>query len=192
MQTHSAIARPAPWLFAAAYALHLLDEAAVSGGLARWSTERGFHFTIENWLLANAITIVLLVTALLPGEPGHLASLDPAGDLGAPGPARDHPRGRIALVGVAVAGNDHRTVRFAAARALVLPLGAAQRRASHDRRCGARRRCDASGTLGPARAPAVRAPGLVDLAPMRRSTESRARRFGARHCGERFAKTRRG
>jgi hypothetical protein len=57
------ISRPAPWLFVAAYALHLFDEGTLSGGLARWSTEHGFHFTIENWVFVNAISITVVVAA---------------------------------------------------------------------------------------------------------------------------------
>ena len=56
--------RPAPWPFAAVYALHLLDEGTLFGGLAHWSTSRGFYFTIENWLLANAVSIGVVIAAV--------------------------------------------------------------------------------------------------------------------------------
>ncbi len=58
------ISSPAPWLFAVVYALHLLDEGTLAGGLAHWSTEHGFHFTIENWLFVNAVSICLVIAAV--------------------------------------------------------------------------------------------------------------------------------
>ena len=57
------IARPSPWLFAAVYALHLLDEGLVAGGLPHWSTQNGFHFTSLNWLSVNAVSICLFGAA---------------------------------------------------------------------------------------------------------------------------------
>ncbi len=64
MDERPTISRPAPWLFTATYALHLFDEGTLSGGLAHWSTSHGFHFTIENWVFANAIAISFLITAV--------------------------------------------------------------------------------------------------------------------------------
>jgi hypothetical protein len=64
------ISRPAPWLFAATYALHLFDEGTLYGGLAHWATVHGFHFTIENWVFANAISIIVVVSAV------HLVARD--------------------------------------------------------------------------------------------------------------------
>ncbi len=64
MEERPPISRPAPWLFAAVYALHLLDEGTLFGGLAHWSTRHGFHFTIENWILANAVSISVVVVAV--------------------------------------------------------------------------------------------------------------------------------
>lgn len=46
------------------YGLHLVDEGTLSGGLARWSTEHGFHLTIQNWVFANAISIFLVIIAV--------------------------------------------------------------------------------------------------------------------------------
>jgi len=56
--------RPNAWLFAAFYALHLLDEGLVAGGLPAWSTQRGFHFTWANWLSVNALSFGLVITAV--------------------------------------------------------------------------------------------------------------------------------
>ncbi len=64
MDERSPITRPAPWIFAVVYGLHLFDEGTFAGGLAHWSTEQGFYFTIENWLVANAISICLVVVAV--------------------------------------------------------------------------------------------------------------------------------
>ena len=52
-------ASPPPLLFALAYGIHMLDEAFVSGGLPRWSTANGFHFTIANWASVSAASFAL-------------------------------------------------------------------------------------------------------------------------------------
>ena len=64
MDEQAPISRPAPWLFAATYALHLFDEGTLSGGLAHWSTEHGFHFTIQNWVFANVVSISAVIIAV--------------------------------------------------------------------------------------------------------------------------------
>lgn len=56
--------QPIPWLFAGVYVAHLLDEGLFAGGLADWSTARGFHFTIENWLFVNAASVCLFTLAV--------------------------------------------------------------------------------------------------------------------------------
>jgi hypothetical protein len=53
------VSRPWPWLFAAVYGLHLLDEGLVAGGLPRWSSEQGFHFTVLNWLSVSSLSFFL-------------------------------------------------------------------------------------------------------------------------------------
>lgn len=65
MDERPPITRPAPWLFAAVYALHLADEGMLSGGLAHWSTEHGFYLTLGNWVFANLLSISLVITSVL-------------------------------------------------------------------------------------------------------------------------------
>jgi hypothetical protein len=55
----ASVSGPRPWLFAAVYAVHLLDEGLVAGGLPRWSTELGFHFTLLNWLSVSSLSFLL-------------------------------------------------------------------------------------------------------------------------------------
>ncbi len=64
MQASEAVRKPPLGLFVATYVVHLLDEIALFGGLPGWGMERGFYFTIENWLIANSIAICLLLVAV--------------------------------------------------------------------------------------------------------------------------------
>lgn len=58
---------PPSWLFALTYAMHLLDEGLVAGGLPRWSTAHAFQFTFVHWLSVSSISLVLFsgATALV-------------------------------------------------------------------------------------------------------------------------------
>jgi len=56
--------RPWLWVFPLVYGLHLVDEGLFAGGLPRWSTEHGFHFTLQNWLSVTAISFVLFTGAV--------------------------------------------------------------------------------------------------------------------------------
>jgi hypothetical protein len=55
---------PPAWLFAVVYALHLLDEGIIAGGLPEWSTQIGFHMSIANWLPVSSISFVVFITAV--------------------------------------------------------------------------------------------------------------------------------
>jgi hypothetical protein len=60
----SAVKRPWHWIFPIVYGLHLLDEGLVAGGLPRWSTEQGFHFTMQNWLSVSIISFFLFTSSV--------------------------------------------------------------------------------------------------------------------------------
>ncbi len=51
--------RPWPWLFVVVYGLHLFDEGLVAGSLPQWSTEHGYHFTTQHWLIVSSISFCL-------------------------------------------------------------------------------------------------------------------------------------
>ncbi len=67
-------AAPRPALFVAVYAIHLLDEGLVQGGLAAWSTRNGFHFSIENWVFVNVVSMLVVTTAMLQVARGRWPS----------------------------------------------------------------------------------------------------------------------
>ena len=56
--------RPAPWLFALVYGLHLLDEGLLPPGLARWANDLGYPFSPEHWLAVSSASFVLFSAAL--------------------------------------------------------------------------------------------------------------------------------
>ena len=60
----SAPMRPWPWLFACTYGLHLLDEGLVSTGLPQWSTDHGFQFGFEHWLVVSSVSFLLFTASV--------------------------------------------------------------------------------------------------------------------------------
>lgn len=58
------ISAPSPWLFAFVYAVHLVDEGGVAGGLPAWATAHGYLFTLRHWLWVSSISLLLFSTSV--------------------------------------------------------------------------------------------------------------------------------